>query len=77
MTHSAYIADPDGYGLEIVYDVPAEVWEGDVDAALNYFEFLPPDERSTTAPTTNASATTSRRRSRCPAGSWPAGPRPR
>jgi catechol-2,3-dioxygenase len=44
MTHSAYIADPDGYGLEVLYEVPAEVWSGDVDAALNYFEFLPPDE---------------------------------
>lgn len=44
MTHSAYIADPDGYGLEIVYDVPADAWEGDVDAALNYFEYLPPGE---------------------------------
>ncbi len=44
MTHSAYIADPDGYGLEVVYNVPAEAWEGDIDAALNYFEFLPPDE---------------------------------
>jgi catechol-2,3-dioxygenase len=44
MTHSAYIADPDGHGLEIVYDVPAEMWEADVDAALNYFELLGPDE---------------------------------
>jgi catechol 2,3-dioxygenase len=44
MTHSAYIADPDGYGLEVLYEVPAEVWSGDVDAALNYFEFLPADE---------------------------------
>ena len=44
MTHSAYIADPDGYGLEVLYNVPAEVWEGDVDAALNYFEYLDPDD---------------------------------
>ena len=44
MTHSAYIADPDGYGLEIVYDVPAEMWEADVDAALNYFELLAPGD---------------------------------
>ena len=34
MTHSAYLYDPDGYGIEVVYDVPADVWEGDVDAAL-------------------------------------------
>ena len=40
MTHSAYLADPDGHGIEVVYNVPSEAWEGDVDAALNYFEFL-------------------------------------
>jgi catechol-2,3-dioxygenase len=44
MTHSAYIADPDGYGLEVLYNVPEEVWSGDVDAALNYFEYLPPEQ---------------------------------
>jgi catechol 2,3-dioxygenase len=44
MTHSAYIADPDGYGLEVLYNVPEEVWSGDVDAALNYFEYLPADQ---------------------------------
>ncbi len=43
MTHSAYVVDPDGYGLELLYNLPAEVWEGDVDAALNFFEFIPPD----------------------------------
>ena len=43
MTHSAYITDPDGNGIEVLYNLPAEVWSGDVDAALNYFEFLPND----------------------------------
>lgn len=38
MTHSAYIADPDGNGIEVLYELPAEVWEGDVNAALNYFQ---------------------------------------
>jgi catechol 2,3-dioxygenase len=41
MTHSAYVLDPDGYALEILYDLPKDVWEDDVDAALNYFEPLP------------------------------------
>jgi catechol-2,3-dioxygenase len=41
MTHSCYIADPDGNGIEVLYDLPNEVWEGDVDAALSYFENLP------------------------------------
>jgi catechol 2,3-dioxygenase len=44
MTHSAYIADPDGYGVEVLYNLPEDVWNGDVDAALNYFEVLPPEE---------------------------------
>jgi catechol-2,3-dioxygenase len=37
MTHSVYIADPDGNGIEVLYELPAEVWEGDLNAALNYF----------------------------------------
>jgi catechol-2,3-dioxygenase len=41
MTHSAYVLDPDGHGIEVVYDVPADVWEGNVDAALSHFELLP------------------------------------
>jgi catechol 2,3-dioxygenase len=38
MTHSAYIVDPDGNGIELLYELPKEVWEGDINAALNYFE---------------------------------------
>jgi catechol-2,3-dioxygenase len=41
MTHSLYIHDPNGYGVELVYDLPREVWEGDIDAALNYAALLP------------------------------------
>jgi catechol 2,3-dioxygenase len=41
MTHSVYIADPNGYGIEVLYELPREVWEGDIDAALNYAEPLP------------------------------------
>ncbi len=36
MTHSVYIHDPDGYSVELLYDLPREVWEGDIDAAQNY-----------------------------------------
>jgi catechol 2,3-dioxygenase len=43
MSHSAYITDPDGNGIEVLYNLPEEVWGGDVDAALNYFEYLPSD----------------------------------
>ncbi len=36
MTHSMYLSDPNGYGVELLYEVPREFWEGDINAALNY-----------------------------------------
>lgn len=36
MTHSVYVSDPNGYGVEVLYELPREVWEGDIDEALNY-----------------------------------------
>jgi catechol 2,3-dioxygenase len=41
MTHSVYIADPDGHGIEVLYELPREVWGDDIDAAQNYAEQLP------------------------------------
>ncbi len=41
MTHSLYINDPNGYGLELLYELPRAVWEGDIDAALNYAKPIP------------------------------------
>ena len=41
MTHSLYIHDPNGYGVELLYELPREFWGGDIDAALNYAENLP------------------------------------
>ncbi len=41
MTHSVYISDPDGHGIEVLYELPAEVWKDDIDAAQNYSERLP------------------------------------
>ena len=38
MTHSLYIHDPNGYGVEFVYDLPREVWQDDIEGALNYVE---------------------------------------
>jgi catechol 2,3-dioxygenase len=43
MTHSVYISDPDGHGIEVLYELPREVWAGDIDAAQNYAEQLPTD----------------------------------
>jgi len=44
MTHSCYLEDPDGNGVEVLYDLPPAVWEGDVDAALSHFEFVPAEQ---------------------------------
>jgi catechol 2,3-dioxygenase len=41
MTHSVYISDPDGHGIEVLYELPREVWEHDIEGAQNYAEQLP------------------------------------
>jgi catechol-2,3-dioxygenase len=41
MTHSLYIHDPNGYGIEFVYDLPKEIWKDDINGALNWAKALP------------------------------------
>lgn len=41
MTHSVYISDPNGHGIEVLYELPREVWGGDIDGAQNFAERLP------------------------------------
>lgn len=41
MTHSVYISDPDGHGIEVLYELPSEVWEEDIAAALTWARRLP------------------------------------
>ncbi len=41
VTHSVYISDPNGYGVELLYELPREMWERDIDAGLNYLKMLP------------------------------------
>jgi catechol 2,3-dioxygenase len=41
VTHSVYISDPNGYGVELLYELPRALWEGDIDAGLNHLELLP------------------------------------
>jgi catechol 2,3-dioxygenase len=53
MTHSAYVEDPDGNGIEVLYDVPQTAWEGDVNAALNYWEPLPREGQEALVDTTD------------------------
>ena len=33
--------DPNGYGVELLYELPREMWERDIDAGLNYLKLLP------------------------------------
>jgi len=40
---SVYIADPDGNGIELMCDRPRELWEADVNRALNEATVLPID----------------------------------
>jgi catechol 2,3-dioxygenase len=44
MTHSVYITDPNGYGVEVLYELPEEVWRHDIDGALNYAQRLPVED---------------------------------
>ena len=41
VTHSVYINDPNGYGVELLYELPRQMWEHDIDAGLNYLALLP------------------------------------
>ncbi len=41
MTHSLYISDPNGYGVEVLYELPREVWGENIQGALDYAEPVP------------------------------------
>ena len=41
VSHSVYLRDPNDIGIELLYELPRDVWEGDTNAALNYVESLP------------------------------------
>jgi catechol-2,3-dioxygenase len=41
MTHSLYISDPNGCGVEVLYELPREIWGEDIQGALGYAEQLP------------------------------------
>jgi catechol 2,3-dioxygenase len=53
VTHSLYINDPNGYGVEFLYEMPREMWEGDIDAALNWLEELPTEGEESLADRTD------------------------
>lgn len=41
MTHSLYIRDPNGYTVELLYEMPREIWENNIQAALTHYVALP------------------------------------
>lgn len=53
MTHSVYISDPNGHGVEVLYELAPEVWLGDIDGAQNYSERLPTEGEASMADTTD------------------------
>src|SRR5262249_11949575 len=40
VTHSVYINDPNGYGVELLYELPRQMWKKDTDAALTSPDLL-------------------------------------
>src|SRR5579885_2597470 len=53
MTHSLYISDPNGYGVEVLYELPREVWGEDIQGALDYAEGLPTEGEAALVDDTN------------------------
>jgi catechol 2,3-dioxygenase len=53
MTHSLYISDPNGYGVEVLYELPREVWGDNIQGALDYAEGLPTEGDEAFADDTN------------------------
>ena len=41
VTHSLYIVDPNGYGVEVLYELPREVWGDNIQGAIDYAEQVP------------------------------------
>ena len=53
MTHSLYISDPNGYGVEVLYELPREVWGENIQGALDFVENLPTEGAEALADDTN------------------------
>jgi catechol 2,3-dioxygenase len=53
VTHSLYITDPNGYGVELLYELPRQMWEGDINEALNWVENLPTEGEAALADRTD------------------------
>jgi len=53
MTHSVYISDPDGHGIEVLYELDPDVLMHDIDGAQNYAERLPTEGDAAMVDTTD------------------------
>ena len=53
MTHSLYINDPNGYGVEVLYELPREVWGDNIQGALGFVENLPTEGEAALADDTH------------------------
>ncbi|HYB40771.1 MAG TPA: hypothetical protein VEL75_03315, partial [Candidatus Methylomirabilis sp.] len=51
--HSVYISDPDGHGIEVLYELDPDVWMHDIDGAQNYAERLPTEGDAAMVDTTD------------------------
>jgi len=38
VTHSVYVNDPNGYGVEFLYEMPREMWENDIDGGIKHLK---------------------------------------
>ena len=44
---------PDGNGIEVLYELPKEIWENDINGALNFFEMMPTEGADSLVDDTN------------------------
>ena len=56
VTHSVYVNDPNGYGVEFLYELPREMWENDIQGAIDYLENLPTEGPEALADRTDSPA---------------------
>ena len=67
VTHSVYINDPNGYGVEFLYEMTRAMWENDIIAALNWIEVLPTEGEESLADRTDTPSFGRRERVPAPA----------
>jgi hypothetical protein len=41
LPYACYVVDPNGYGVEVLYELPREVWGDNIQGAIDYAEPVP------------------------------------